>query len=338
MLTLIKNMEVRPALPADRPAIIELLRQSLGDSTIPKSEELWIWKHEQNPFGESFVLVAEENHQLIGVRAFMQWEWQWKGTTYKAIRAVDTATHPQHQGKGIFRKLTLQQADMCRRQGINFIFNTPNAQSKPGYLKMGWNVQDTMPLKMALLKPLSMVYSYFSKNKVVRDTNDPTPFQKWTHNVFDLAGHYVHNTKQFTTLLSPPFISWRYGNNPLFRYHYFTDFENYLLIGRIKQHSFAKELRLVDFILLNPKVNARLVNKAIAQSVFAYTQANDIGFISFSGQQYRRYRSFFTWMGMLPVLKLGPIITIRDLNMHDLFPALEATHNWCYSIGDMELF
>jgi hypothetical protein len=111
-----------------------------------------------------------------------------------------------------------------------------------------------------------------------------------------------------------------------------------LLIGRIKQHSFAKELRLVDFILLNPKVNARLVNKAIAQSVFAYTQANDIGFISFSGQQYRRYRSFFTWMGILPVLKLGPVITIRDLNMHDLFPALEATHNWCYSIGDMELF
>ncbi len=35
-------MLVRPATPDDRPAIIELLRQSLGESSIPKSEALLV--------------------------------------------------------------------------------------------------------------------------------------------------------------------------------------------------------------------------------------------------------------------------------------------------------
>ena len=98
-------MIIRPATYDDTPAIIELLKKSLGESMIPKSAALWSWKHEQNPFGPSFVLLAEENNELIGVRAFMQWQWVWNDKIYRAIRAVDTATHPKHQGRGIFKKL-----------------------------------------------------------------------------------------------------------------------------------------------------------------------------------------------------------------------------------------
>lgn len=151
-------MQLRPADPKDKSAIIDLLKKSLGESTIPKSEALWNWKHEQNPFGPSYILLAEENNMLVGLRAFMQWEWQWKGKIYKAIRAVDTATHPDYQGKGIFKKLTLQQIEICRQQGISFVFNTPNNQSKPGYLKMGWIEQGKLPLKFKLLRPLSLAY------------------------------------------------------------------------------------------------------------------------------------------------------------------------------------
>ena len=97
-------MDIRAAQPQDTPAIIEILKKSLGESLIPITENLWSWKHEQNPFGKSFVLLALENAELIGVRAFMRWRWQWNGKEFEAIRAVDTATHPDHQGKGIFKK------------------------------------------------------------------------------------------------------------------------------------------------------------------------------------------------------------------------------------------
>jgi hypothetical protein len=54
--------------------------------------------------------------------------------------------------------------------------------------------------------------------------------------------------------------------------------------------------------------------------------------------QYRTFRAYFAWMGWLPVRALGPVITLRDLNMKDTFHHLLNTRNWCYSIGDLELF
>src|SRR5690606_11778858 len=99
-------MEVRHATPDDIPAIVDLLKLSLGEQLMPKSEEFWRWKHLQNPFGESPVLLAFDQDTLTGVRAFMHWRWSTNTNTYSAVRAVDTATHPEYQGRGIFRTLT----------------------------------------------------------------------------------------------------------------------------------------------------------------------------------------------------------------------------------------
>lgn len=332
-------MLLRPANASDRPAIIELLRQSLGDSTIPKSEALWQWKHEQNPFGPSYVLVAEENNILTGVRAFMQWDWTRKGKIYKTVRAVDTATHPSHQGKGIFKKLTLQQLALCEQEGVQFVFNTPNTQSRPGYLKMGWVIQGRMPMKIKLLQPWAMGRAkFFNKEKFRQSIVDPTPFQKWTSDVLALTEKYRQQPDQLTTALSAQYISWRYANNPLFNYNYFTDGQHFILISRIKNHGFTKELRLVDFVLLDPASDIGPINRYMREAVRAYCEEQQIGFIAFSGLQYRAFRAYFAWMGWLPVRALGPVITLRDLNMKETFHHLLNTRNWCYSIGDLELF
>jgi N-acetylglutamate synthase-like GNAT family acetyltransferase len=332
-------MQIRPATAQDKPAMIELLKKSLGEGLIPKSEALWAWKHEQNPFGPSFVLLAEENNTLIGLRAFMQWQWQWKGTVYNAIRAVDTATHPDHQGKGIFKKLTLQQLELCKQQGVHFVFNTPNDQSRPGYLKMGWVQQGRMPLKLKVLNPLALAYALAFKKTVPASTsNDPTPAQVWDTNIYKLLENYSANADHLTTVQSASYIRWRYANNPLFRYNYFTDNETFLLIGRIKNHSFTRELRLVDFMLFNSSSANRRINSRISKVVLPYCKNNNIRVVSFSGQQYQSYKSYLNWMGLIPVQSRGPIVTVRDLNMNERFPELLDIKNWGYSLGDMELF
>lgn len=332
-------MQIRPATVQDRSAIIGLLKESLGESTIPKSEALWEWKHELNPFGPSYTLVAEDNGTLAGVRVFMKWEWQWKQKIYKAIRAVDTATHPGYQGKGIFKKLTLQQVELCRQMGIHFVFNTPNEQSRPGYLKMGWLEQGKMPLKLKFTAPLSMGWSkLFAKNRFPQNNDDPSPEQDWPSSVANLLQNYSPQSEQLSTVLSPQYINWRYAKNPLFRYNYFTDNENYLLISRNKNHSFYRELRLVDFILLKPAADTRQVNAQIRKKVLAFSRANQVGIISISGQQYQNNALYFKWMGVVPVKKVGPIVTIRDMNMNSEFNALLDCNNWNYSLGDMELF
>jgi GNAT superfamily N-acetyltransferase len=333
------SMNIRPATPEDKPQIIELLKQSLGESMIPKSEALWAWKHEENPFGASYVLVAEEEGLLIGLRAFMQWQWQWKGETFRAIRAVDTATHPAHQGKGIFKKLTLQQLDICKKEGVHFVFNTPNEKSKPGYLKMGWVEQGKMPLKFQVRNLFSLGYAkFFNKEKYAGEKGDPTPQQNWENKAIALLEQYQPADNHLVTKLSPQYIAWRYANNPLFRYNYITDHENFLLVSRIKNHGFTKELRLVDFVLLNKDTDNKRILKNIEKGVHEFCVANKVNLISFSGVQYEQYKKYFSWMGLLPVKPLGPAVTLKDINMQERFPELMQVQNWGYSLGDMELF
>src|SRR5690606_38825296 len=62
------NMEVRQAEASDVPAIVSLLKLSLGEALLPKSEEFWNWKHRFNPFGSSPVLLAIDKGAIVGVR------------------------------------------------------------------------------------------------------------------------------------------------------------------------------------------------------------------------------------------------------------------------------
>ena len=332
-------MQFRSATQKDTSAIVYLLKRSLGESTIPKSELLWDWKHNQNPFGPSYILLAEENEQLVGLRAFMQWEWQWKGQIYKAIRAVDTATHPDHQGKGIFKKLTLHQIDICKQEGIGFVFNTPNDQSKPGYLKMGWVDQGRLPLKFKLLRPLSLVFSrIFKEKKNLKNEEDLSLVQTWRPDISNLIKEDISKSDHLSSYLSPRYISWRYEKNPLFTYNYFTDHTNFLMISRIKKHSFARELRLVEFVLLNRESDLKKLNTEIKKQVLEFCKKNKIDIISVSGLQYALYKACFRWMGIIPIKDMGPSITLRDLNMNEQFPHLLKIDNWNYSLGDLELF
>ena len=130
--------DVRPATADDREQILSLLAASLGWRDDARYRELFEWKHERNPFGPSLAWVVERDGRVVAVRLFMRWEFRRGGSTLRAVRAVDTATHPDHQGHGLFTALTQHALEACRAEGVAFVFNTPNDQSRPGYLKLGW--------------------------------------------------------------------------------------------------------------------------------------------------------------------------------------------------------
>jgi GNAT superfamily N-acetyltransferase len=330
-------MNIRPAYDTDIPAIIALLRASLGESLLPKSEALWRWKHQTSPFGKSYVLVAEENNELIGLRAFMQWQWQWQSQTFRAIRAVDTATHPLHQGKGIFKKLTLQQIELCKSDGIHFVFNTPNEQSRPGYLKMGWEAQGRMPMKLQLHTPISIVTrKLLRKQPFPTNAPDPTPVCDWS-GIAALTVNDVTPYQGIHTATQPAYIQWRYADNPLYRYGYLTDHKHYLLIYRFKHQGFAKEMRITDFFPLS-HAPASQVSHHLVKAVQHLRKEHRISFTSMSGNHYLLHRPYFKWLGPIPVRNMGPIVTIKDVNATAIMDSLLDSSNWQYTLGDMELF
>lgn len=141
----------------DLPAVMELMTASLaGGPTGRRTTDFFQWKHEANPFGVSPGWVATDGSRLIGFRTFLRWRFRHGKHLLSAVRAVDTATHPDYQGRGIFRRLTLAAVEELVTD-TDFIFNTPNSQSMPGYLKMGWQVVRDVPVHICPRRPVSFL-------------------------------------------------------------------------------------------------------------------------------------------------------------------------------------
>ncbi len=139
------GLDIRPATASDRDAILDVLRRSLGGDDDPRYPALFAWKHDENSFGPSPMWVATDGDRFAGFRTFLRWEFERGGQTLRAVRAVDTATDPDYQGRGLFTALTRHALDAVREQGVDFVFNTPNDQSRPGYLRMGWREVGRLP-------------------------------------------------------------------------------------------------------------------------------------------------------------------------------------------------
>jgi GNAT superfamily N-acetyltransferase len=131
---------IRPYEKEDLERVLDLLRISLGETkTLKRTPELFAWKHLDNPFGESIMLVAEREEAIVGFRSFMRWTLiRPSNRELRCVRPVDTATHPDHRRRGIFRDLTMQAIEFARDDGVDLIFNTPNSDSGAGYRAMGW--------------------------------------------------------------------------------------------------------------------------------------------------------------------------------------------------------
>src|SRR5918994_5166036 len=104
--TLTSTVTIRPFSVGDEANVLELLGLTLGGGPAGRRPaEFFRWKHADNPFGPSFMLLAEADGRVVGLRAFMRWRFIVDGRELSAVRAVDTATHPEYQGIGVFSRL-----------------------------------------------------------------------------------------------------------------------------------------------------------------------------------------------------------------------------------------
>jgi GNAT superfamily N-acetyltransferase len=163
-------VDVRPFEEADQPAVLALLESSLGWTRDERHARFFAWKHRQNPFGASPAWVATDGSRVVGFRTFLRWEFVHEERIVPAVRAVDTATHPEYQGRGIFARLTEHAIDALRDDGVAFVFNTPNDQSRPGYLRMGWRPLARLPVFARPRSPAAV-------GRLVRAR---TPADKWS--------------------------------------------------------------------------------------------------------------------------------------------------------------
>ena len=310
----------------DLSEIIELMKVSLGEGLIPKSEAYFIWKHLKNPFGSSKILLAKENGKIVGLRAFMKWQWETESTSVTAVRAVDTATDPTFQGKGIFKKLTLQAVEECKSENAGFVFNTPNTISIQGYLKMGWFSSGKMPL---LIGPGSLIPRFYKEpitDKIYEQYNTEAAFTSLPE-----TWKVKSDAILFHTPINKAYLQWRYRDCPIVKYGAIIENGKFGIVFRLKKINRFIELRICE-IWTEDDAKAGIAIKALRKLIRNVRPAMVSCAPSplFAGGK-KKLPSVFG-----PVKK-GPITTLRPLAM-DKLNNFEQFYYWRPSIGSMELF
>lgn len=221
------DLVVRSYRDADEPEVIELLRGSLGEGPVGRrTPEYFRWKHVENHFGRSYMIVAESGGRIIGFRALMRWRFRIGDRTLEAVRPVDTVTHPEERGRGVFSTLTRAALEALKGE-VDLVFNTPNQNSLPGYLKMGWKVAGQIPVSVRVVRP-----ARFLAGKLRRGRADAAPARRPPVSA-PAAGDLLADGTRIAALLegsevpgpgyatprSVEYLRWRYGSAPQLGYH-----------------------------------------------------------------------------------------------------------------------
>lgn len=322
-------MNIRRAGPGDRGAILALCRSSLGWSEDDPDEAFFTWKHDQNAFGVSPVWVAEtEDGALAGLRVFLRWRFREpSGATVTAVRAVDTATHPDFRGRGIFSKLTLGALPELADEGVGMVFNTPNDKSMPGYLKMGWSTVGKVPVG-ARLGSLSGVRRLAGARTAANLWSEPVTFGESAIDEFadreataELLAS-VPRPARFATDRTPEFLAWRYGFEPLhYRVLRLGDrLAEGVVVFRVRRRGPALEVAVCD-VIAPPGARIgrafRRIGRAVGGDYLLATAAT-------AGPA----------AGFVPAAGLGPVLTWKPICRPGI-PAIADLH---VALGDIELF
>lgn len=321
------GIEVRQATAADDRQVLDLLAGSLGWLPDGLHSDFFRWKHRENPFGPSDAWVALDDGRVVGYRTFLRWRFLVGGRPVDAVRAVDTATDPACRGRGVFRTLTLHGVEVLRSAGVGFVFNTPNAQSAPGYLKMGWRPVGRVPVSVAVRSPRGLARAARSRTAADLWSLPTTAGRRASEALSDV--HAVESVLAeqppvggVTTERTAAYLRWRYGFEPL-NYRIVApdgDPAGGFAVFRLRRRGHAVEAVVCELLVRGrERSGARRLLRDIRRQ---------------AGADHLLLVGTARHGAALPLPRAGPLLTWRAL-ADGAMPPLRA---WKLSGGDVELF
>lgn len=308
----VSGLHFRRAVDTDVCGILKLCEVALRWPSDSRNELLFRWKHLTNPFGPSSMWIATADERIVGFRAMMPWRFKHRdGSTVRAVRAVDTATHPDFQRRGIFATLNTLAIEALTAEGVDFVFNTPNAESLPGYVKQGWVDLGPVPL-IARPSGLGGLVAMTSARAKATKWSDALSLGVEAKDVTCVSGAPFG---ELTSDTSADFVRWRYSQGPV-TYRAVAEAGSGLIV-RVRQRGRAREF-VVAHSWGTEVVLSRLLKQALHDSGASYA----VSTARVPGRS-----------AMFPLPSVGPHLAVRALSS-----APPRLHDFGLFLGDVELF
>jgi GNAT superfamily N-acetyltransferase len=332
---------IRPYRDDDASEVLDLLVGSLGGGPAgERPPEYFQWKHLDNPFGRSYMIVAEFAGRIIGFRALMRWQFGIGDRTVEAVRPVDTVTHPDHRGRGVFSRLTRAALESLQGE-IDLVFNTPNQNSLPGYLKLGWEVVGQVPVSVRVCRPASFVLGKLRRSGSASPPERPAISAPRASEVLEgdteVAGLLERVERvpgAYATPRTVPFLRWRFGDAPLLGYHAVVERDGDGLRGlaffRLRAEGSLWGLSVADVLVRDGDVSvARSLLAAARRSANVAYVAAAFPPGSSAAAAHRGPTTMRAPRGM--TFAVNPV-------RPDLRPDPRVLSSWALSTGDVEVF
>lgn len=195
------------------------------------------WEYEQNPDGKAVIHVAEDHSLLVSQYLVLPRTFCINGKKSRGSLSVNTLTHPDFRGLGLFQKLAEQTYEECLQRGIGFTAGFPNPVSHPVFIsKLQFKNPGRLPFLLKPLRPLSTIMSFIRNRngKAGEEIQLPAPVAEELpggrrvssfHPVEDGLKYdrFLENfnaRNYYATLRSAAYLNWRYREIPLRNYQF----------------------------------------------------------------------------------------------------------------------
>lgn len=340
--------------------LIQLTENTYPGQDISKPAYL-DWEYLRNPDGKVILFVAEKLSELYSQYIILPRKYFANNEVLNGSLSVNTLTHPDARGQGLFPKLAELTYDEAKRQNIQITVGFPNPVSSPVFRsKLNFSTLGYLPFYVKILKPLNVLKKYFSKGNLKRGEEQQIEFPNsenrdgFTIDLFDPekdASDFEKfhqkflKDKKYCTLRDLAYIKWRYLDIPLRNYRIYKITKEgiikALIVFRITEFYGLKTVSILELMKYDEPESEKSAG-ILLRWLSGQARTHHLDLIMMAFQDLSTGKITPSKHGFLPVpAKFLPQPLEFILRIH-----LEKTNirgildfkNWYLSLGDLDTF
>jgi GNAT superfamily N-acetyltransferase len=146
-----RNWRVREAGPGDFGLIRDLYRAVRGAN---RPEAYDRWRYLASPYGSAPGTLAVAGDRAVGFYVLWPAPLAVGASEIAGAQSMDTMTHPDFRGQGIFVALAQACFEIARGRGMRLLYGFPNRESFPGFVRrLDWTHAGDVPHWVRPIRP-----------------------------------------------------------------------------------------------------------------------------------------------------------------------------------------
>lgn len=182
-------------------SLIELFKNAFPKSN-KFSKEYLTWQYIDNPMGLAVSFNAYKDKCLVAHYATIPIKMIINNNEKLGLLSLNTATDPQHQGRGLFKELANRTFEYAKEKGYEFVIGAANANSTHGFLKkLGFYLISPLDVKIGIgkikMKNNPSCYVFWDKESISWRLKNPSSNYYTTNRCTNIYSNMILGVKAF---------------------------------------------------------------------------------------------------------------------------------------------